>query len=92
MLVLPINFFRIYLYIFQCASLYLRLLHFSSLYNLVEVRRVELLTSCLQGRRSSQTELYPQFLAPVFTVQLILSQVFPALQFNVLFSTLKNKQ
>ena len=26
---------------------------------MVEVRRVELLTSCLQGRRSSQTELYP---------------------------------
>ena len=28
MLVLPINFFRIYLYIFQCASLYFRLLYF----------------------------------------------------------------
>ena len=52
MLVLPINYFRIYLYIFQCANQIFT-------YLLVEVRRVELLTSCLQGRRSSQTELYP---------------------------------
>ena len=31
----------------------------SYMLTMVEVRRVELLTSCLQGRRSSQTELYP---------------------------------
>ena len=27
---------------------------------MVEIKGVEPLTSCLQGRRSSQTELYPQ--------------------------------
>lgn len=42
----------------------------SSLYNLVEVRRVELLTSCLQGRRSSQTELYPHSLLRISFVLL----------------------
>ena len=28
--------------------------------SVVEIKGVEPLTSCLQGRRSSQTELYPQ--------------------------------
>ena len=41
----------------------------------MEVRRVELLTSCLQGRRSSQTELYPQILASLFNVQLVHWQI-----------------
>ena len=43
---------------------------------MVEVRRVELLTSCLQGRRSSQLSYTPK----------------SKLIFNVLKSTLKNKQ
>ena len=76
MLVLPINFFAFIYIFFNVLRCILDYFVFSSLYNLVEVRRVELLTSCLQGRRSSQTELYPQ----IFT------------SFQCTVSTLKNKQ
>ena len=61
---LPLSDFRfstlvylssIYLYIFQCAFTDIRFL----ISVLVEIRRVELLTSCLQGRRSSQLSYIP---------------------------------
>ena len=44
-----------YLTIFQSFSLYCSLI----IPNMVELRRVELLTSCLQGRRSSQLSYSP---------------------------------
>ena len=44
-----------YLTIFQSFSLYCSLI----IPNVVELRRVELLTSCLQGRRSSQLSYSP---------------------------------
>ena len=50
------------LHTFQYASFTYQFSHYIYIFFnvLVEIRRVELLTSCLQGRRSSQTELYPQ--------------------------------
>ena len=60
MLVLPIFFRIIYIFfnvLFECH------------YLVVEVRRVELLTSCLQGRRSSQTELYPHIEVMIFKIK-----------------------
>ena len=42
----------LYLYIFQCAF-------WNFIVPMVEMRRVELLTSCLQGRRSSQLSYTP---------------------------------
>ena len=44
-----------HLYIFQCACQENKVLYFL----VVELRRVELLTSCLQGRRSSQLSYSP---------------------------------
>ena len=68
-IIICFHFGLIVLHIFQYASFTYQLfshlsIYFSMCYQiiaylLVEVRRVELLTSCLQGRRSSQTELYP---------------------------------
>ena len=45
---------------FRILSIYFSMCYLDISLPMVEVRRVELLTSCLQGRRSSQTELYPQ--------------------------------
>ena len=42
---------------------------------MVEVRRVELLTSCLQGRRSSQTELYPHSRLYIFRILSVLWKI-----------------
>ena len=46
--------------LFSHLSIYFSMCYLDNSLPMVEVRRVELLTSCLQGRRSSQTELYPQ--------------------------------
>ena len=81
------HFGLIVLHIFQYASFTYQFFSHLSIYfsmcldltSLVEVRRVELLTSCLQGRRSSQTELYPHNFIQAFNVLLF-------------SSTLKNKQ
>ena len=85
-LVLLVYLFLIYLYIFQCANL-----NFFSL-DLVEMRRVELLTSCLQGRRSSQLsytpfpfrgrvpESFPLRVGSDLSSRTVSSQVFSALQ------------
>ena len=45
-------YLHLYLYIFQCAF-------WNLIVPMVEMRRVELLTSCLQGRRSSQLSYTP---------------------------------
>ena len=45
-------YLHLYLYIFQCAIWNIKV-------PMVEMRRVELLTSCLQGRRSSQLSYTP---------------------------------
>ena len=48
-----------HLYIFQCAY---REINVYLIFSMVELRRVELLTSCLQGRRSSQLSYSPIFI------------------------------